>query len=90
MDINRFTEKAQEAILSAQKLAARNGQQQIDSEHLLLALLEQEDGIAPAILRRRASTSTSSRDRVDREVERLPKVSGGSDQPQPGPRLNRV
>ena len=42
MDLNRFTEKLQESIRSAQGMAVRYGQQQIDVEHLLLALLEQE------------------------------------------------
>ena len=50
MDINRFTEKLQEAIRSAQSKAVRYGHQQIDVEHLLAALLEQEGGLAPSIL----------------------------------------
>ena len=50
MDINRFTEKLQEAIRAAQSKAVRYGHQQIDVEHLLAALLEQEGGLAPSIL----------------------------------------
>ena len=50
MDINRFTEKLQEAIRSAQSKAIRYGNQQIDVEHLLAALLEQEGGLASSIL----------------------------------------
>ena len=50
MDINRFTEKLQEALRSAQTKAIRNGNQQVDVEHLLAALLEQSGGLAPAIL----------------------------------------
>ncbi|MBL8292942.1 MAG: hypothetical protein JNN08_13945, partial [Bryobacterales bacterium] len=50
MDINRFTEKLQEAVRQAQTLAVRHSHQQIDVEHLLVSLLEQEDGLAPAIL----------------------------------------
>jgi ATP-dependent Clp protease ATP-binding subunit ClpB len=50
MDINRFTEKAQEALHTAQNLAARFGNQQVDVEHLLLALLDQENGLALAVL----------------------------------------
>jgi len=42
MDINRFTEKAQEALQNAQRLAARGGQQYVEVEHLLAALLDQE------------------------------------------------
>jgi ATP-dependent Clp protease ATP-binding subunit ClpB len=89
MDLNRFTDKAQESILSAQKLAARNGQQQIESEHLLLALLEQEGGVVPAILNKAGVNADQLLDRVNRDVQRLPKVSG-ADQPQPGPRLSRA
>ena len=42
MDINRFTEKAQEAILSAQKRAVRGGQQQVEVEHVLSTLLSRQ------------------------------------------------
>ncbi len=49
MDINRFTQKAQEAISSAQTKAARYGHQQVDVEHLLASLLEQEGGLAASI-----------------------------------------
>jgi len=50
MDINRLTEKAQEALRAAQSEATRQGHQQIDVEHLLLALLDQEGGLAKSIL----------------------------------------
>ena len=53
MDFNRFTEKLQEAFGAAQSLAAKRGNQQIDVEHLLIALLEQEGGLAQSILSRR-------------------------------------
>ena len=51
MDINRFTEKLQEAIRSAQSTAQRYGQQQIDVEHLLAALLEQEGQVGDWLAR---------------------------------------
>ena len=50
MDINRFTEKLQEAIRAARTKAVRYSHQQIDIEHLLAALLEQQGGLAPSIL----------------------------------------
>ena len=50
MDFNRFTEKLQEAIRAAQAIAVQHGNQQIDTEHLMLALLDQEGGLAPSIL----------------------------------------
>ena len=50
MDFNRFTEKLQEAVRAAQSIAVQHGNQQIDTEHLMLALLDQEGGLAPSIL----------------------------------------
>ena len=52
MNLNKFTEKAQESILAAQKLAETLGHAQIEPEHLLISLLEQQDGVAPAVLRK--------------------------------------
>ena len=49
MDLNQFTEKAQQALAGAQKLAARFSHQQIDVEHAILSLLDQEKGLAPAV-----------------------------------------
>src|SRR5207248_5941000 len=78
MDINRFTEKAQEALQAAQKIAARHEQQHVDVEHLLLALLQQEPGLAPAILRKANVNLDGLRQRAEREVDRLPKVGGAT------------
>ncbi len=50
MNINKYTEKAQEALLSAQQLADDRNQSQVDVEHLLLVLLEQPDGVVPRLL----------------------------------------
>jgi len=52
MDFNRLTEKSQDAIRQAQTLAINHGNQQVDVEHLLAAMLEQEGGLAPSILLR--------------------------------------
>ena len=52
MDINRFTEKLQEAIRAAESTAARYSHQQIDVEHLLAALMEQPGGLASSILQK--------------------------------------
>ena len=93
MDINRFTEKAQEAIRSAQSKAVRYGQQQIDVEHLLAALLEQEGGLAPSILNKAGVNVDTLTRRLEAELDRLPKVSGpsgGPDQVTSAQRLNRL
>ena len=78
MDFNRLTEKSQEAIRQAQTLATRFGNQQVDVEHLLLALLEQEGGLAPAILLPAGIAVDLLKKRVELELDKLPKVSGGA------------
>src|SRR5258708_6675895 len=76
MDFNRFTEKMQEAVRAAQAIAIRNGNQQLDAEQLLLALLDQEGGLAPSILNKADVNPDALRRRVIQEVESLPKVTG--------------
>src|SRR5258708_11136692 len=81
MDINKFTEKAQEALQAAQKLAVRFNNQQIDVEHLLVALLDQEKGLAPAILSKAGVSLDSVMVRAQREIEKLPRVTGSGGAP---------
>src|SRR5690242_6530399 len=93
MDINRLTQKAQEALGSAHSKAARYGHQQVDVEHLLAALLEQEGGLAISILGKLSIDSAALKRRVDQELERTPRVSGGgasADQIYVTGRLNRL
>jgi ATP-dependent Clp protease ATP-binding subunit ClpB len=93
MDMNRLTEKAQEAIRSAQSLAVRMGHQQIDVEHLLLSLLEQERGLVPAILTKADVSADALKIRLQRELERQPRVSGAGGSPDQfyvSGRLNRL
>ena len=52
MDLNRYTQRAQEAVLGAQTLAGDYSHAQIEPEHLLLALLRQSDGIVPQVVRK--------------------------------------
>src|SRR5947209_811050 len=78
MDLNRFTEKSRDALQSAQRLAARLNHQQIDVEHLLLGLLDQEQGLAPALLARADVPVEALKLRVHRELEKLPRVTGAS------------
>jgi ATP-dependent Clp protease ATP-binding subunit ClpB len=93
MDINRFTEKLQEAIRSAQSKAIRLSHQQVDVEHLFAALLEQEGGLAPAILLKAQVNVEGIHRRLEEELERLPKVSsptGAADQIYITGRLQRL
>jgi ATP-dependent Clp protease ATP-binding subunit ClpB len=75
MDLNRFTEKAREAVASAKQLAVQFGQQQIDVEHVLLALLEQQDGLASKVLEKAGAPLDRFKERVRRQLEKLPRVS---------------
>jgi ATP-dependent Clp protease ATP-binding subunit ClpB len=93
MDINRFTEKAQEALSAAQGKAIRASHQQVDVEHMLLALLEQERGLAASILAKAGVQPDVIKRRTEQELERFPKVSspsGGADQVYITGRLNRL
>jgi ATP-dependent Clp protease ATP-binding subunit ClpB len=75
MDPSRFTEKSQLAVQAAQTLAARLSHQQVDSEHLFLALLEQENGLAATILLKAGLQLEPMHRRVSSELEKLPKVT---------------
>jgi len=93
MDINRFTEKVQQALQSAQSSATRLGHQQLDVEHVLMALLEQQDGLAPAILLKAGVALDRVAQRVDAEIAKMPKVSspgGAANQIYVTGRLNTV
>src|SRR5262249_19292445 len=81
MDINRLTESVQQALGAAQSKAARYGNQQVDVEHLLASLLEQERGLAISILNKAEINADALKQRVEQEVQRLPKVSGPAGAP---------
>jgi ATP-dependent Clp protease ATP-binding subunit ClpB len=93
MDFNRLTEKSQEALRQAQTTAIQHGNQQVDVEHLLLALLEQEGGLAPSILLRADVPLEALHRRLEQEIDKLPKVSGTAaraDQVYVTARLNKL
>jgi len=81
MDFNRFTEKLQQAVRAAESLASRHGHQQIDVEHLLAALLEQPGGLAPSVLEKADVNLGTLRQRLEAELDRMPKVSGTATEP---------
>ncbi len=72
-----FTTKSQEALHLAQQLALHNGQQSFEPIHLFLALLEQEDGVVPAVLKKLSVNAHRLKTDADAELLKLPKVSGG-------------
>jgi ATP-dependent Clp protease ATP-binding subunit ClpB len=93
MDFNRLTEKMQQAVQAAQSKAVRLSHQQIDVEHLLAALLEQENGLVPSLLLRAGLAPDQIHKRVEQELDRIPKVSsptGATDQVYVTGRLNKL
>ncbi|HSH79719.1 MAG TPA: ATP-dependent chaperone ClpB [Herpetosiphonaceae bacterium] len=84
---NRFTEKSQEAIVTAQNLAERNGNGQVEPEHLLLALLEQGEGVVPQVLSKINVAVGAVVQQLRAEINRFPRVSGNGAQISISPRL---
>jgi ATP-dependent Clp protease ATP-binding subunit ClpB len=80
MDLQKLTEKAQEAVLTARQMAEDNNQNQFEPVHLLLALIEQPEGIVPQILKRLGASTGTMAAEIRAEIEKLPKVYGGAGQ----------
>src|SRR5512135_257909 len=80
MNLNKLTEKAQEAVLAAQDLAQNMNHNQVDVEHLLFALLDQQDGVVPQILTKLGADPTLAKQAVRGELDRMPKVYGQGQQ----------
>ncbi len=79
LDFNRLTEMSRNAVLEAQAQARRHKHQQVDLAHLFLALLKQEHGIVPAILEKMGQQPSALELALDRELSRLPTVTGSVD-----------
>jgi ATP-dependent Clp protease ATP-binding subunit ClpB len=89
MNIQKYTEKAQEAIVAAQTLADREGHPEITPEHLLLTLVEQQEGIVPEILRKLNADPSAVASEIRQELGKNPAVHGGS-QPTLSARFRQV
>jgi len=76
---DKFTVKAQEALQGTQDVAGRFGNQQLESLHLLLALIEQKEGIVPSLLARLGVSPASVAKEAEQAIENLPKVGGTAD-----------
>ncbi len=90
MNQDKFTEKAAEAIGAAQETALRYGHQQVDGEHLHLALLSQEEGIIPRLISFIGENVSLLIKDVERELEKLPKVFGNTANLYASRRLNEI
>ncbi len=78
MDLNKFTQKAQQALIQSQQLASDLNHQTIEPAHLLLALLNQDQGVVPAIVTKVSGSPIALREEVQNELDNKPKVYGGN------------
>ncbi len=78
MTADKLTRRMREALEAAQAIALRRHHQEVDGEHLLLALLEQEEGLAPRLLERAGLSAPTVKARLEEELDRRPRVTGGS------------
>jgi ATP-dependent Clp protease ATP-binding subunit ClpB len=93
MDPNRLTEKAQDVMRDAQTQAQRQGHSQIEAEHLAVALLEQDGGVASRVVEKAGASPATLLQRLKQALGRLPRVSGPGAQPGQiyiSPRVNEV
>ena len=90
MRLDQFTVKAQEAIDAARRQAVEMGHQAIDVEHLLLALVEQPDGVIPPLLQKLGANLHQLRTQLTEDLARRPKVHGGGGAEYITPRLQKV
>ena len=89
MNINKYTEKAQEAVVAAQQHAERSGHPQIDPEHLLHALLTQQGGIVPSLAGKMGKDAAALARDTEGLLAKLPSAQGGA-QPGLSPRLRAI
>ena len=76
MDMNKLTQKSQEAFYEAQNIAVRHGHQEVDAENLALALLRQENGLIPRLFDKMNVPVESLANAVENELSKKPRVSG--------------
>ncbi|WP_037141437.1 ATP-dependent chaperone ClpB [Rhodococcoides fascians] len=76
MDTDSLTEKSRQALQEAQNLATKMGHTEVDGEHLLLALIEQPEGLVPRLLEQAGANLDVLQSDIERELSRRPKVSG--------------
>ena len=91
MNFEKFTDKAQEAVVGAQQLAIKLDHQQVDVEHLHMALLEQEDGLIPNLLVISGIDTELLKKELEQELDKIPQVYGTNvSQVYPSRRFNQV
>ncbi|MGN0709809.1 MAG: ATP-dependent chaperone ClpB [Anaerovoracaceae bacterium] len=90
MNLERYTQNAQQAVMESQDIALKNGQQEIEGEHLHLALLTQQDGLIPRLLQYMEVDPNRMIVDLEAEIDKLPKVSGDAQHVYLSRRLNNI
>ena len=90
MNIEKYTQNAQSAIIDCQNIAIEEGHQQIDGEHLHLALLMQKDGLIPKLLKFMEVNTGELIGALESEIDKLPKVSGSAENMYSTRRLQQI
>ncbi|HUX50737.1 MAG TPA: ATP-dependent chaperone ClpB [Spirochaetia bacterium] len=90
MNYDKMTTKAQEAVQAATSLANRYDHQLLEPEHLLLALVEQQDGVVPQLVSRMGASIPELKGRIEELISSRPKVYGETAQMQLGPQTGRI
>src|SRR4029078_5695361 len=90
LNMNKLTEKAQEALVAAQALAQEMSNSTIEPEHLLLALLNQTDGVAPQVVRAVGANPETLAQQTQDDLDKLAKAYGGTVQTGLGRQTGRV
>jgi ATP-dependent Clp protease ATP-binding subunit ClpB len=90
MKLDRYTQRATEALMAAQEAAVNYNHSQIEPEHLLLGLLTQEEGVAPEILQQLGANPATLQSQLEADLARRPKAYGSNVQPSASGALSRV
>src|SRR5690349_14161319 len=80
MNLQKYTEKAQQAVLAAKEMAEEANNNQIEPAHLLMALIEQPEGVVPQVLSRLGVDMNALTSQLRAEIDKQPKVYGGGGQ----------
>jgi len=90
MNFEKFTQNAQSAVMDCQNIGVQEGHQQLDGEHLHLALMLQQDGLIPKLVSFLGVNTGEIVGELQGEIERLPRVQGGNDNMYSTRRLNQL
>ena len=90
MNVEKYTQNAQQVLVDCQNIAVAEGNQMIDGEHIHLALLKQQDGLIPKLLQSMGVNIIAMTRDVQSEIDKLPKISGGGDGMYGTRRFNKI